>query len=144
MNQDFQYTTLNIFFLEQDPKQITSVKKISDLQHETLRFSFKDSFERLGAEVTALNIPPDIIILGAGLSFSDAVTVLTQIKNDENIKLIPVIMLTYEDNPSVKRAVHKIGASRVLKINDDIDFLQEMFRNMKAFWKDIAILPPIL
>jgi two-component system response regulator len=87
-------------------------------------------------------ITPDIILLDLNLPKRNGREVLTEIKNDELLKKIPVVILT------ISRAEEDIIKSYELHANCyitkavDLNQFMKVFRSIENFWFSIVRLPP--
>jgi len=85
---------------------------------------------------------PDLIMLDLNLPRKDGREVLAEIKKDDNLRLIPVVVLT------TSRADQDILRSYQLNANcyitKPVDFNQflEVVRSIEAFWLFVVTLPP--
>ena len=85
---------------------------------------------------------PDVIMLDLNLPRKDGREVLAEIKKDDNLRLIPVVVLT------TSRADQDILRSYQLNANcyitKPVDFNQflEVVRSIEAFWLFVVTLPP--
>ena len=85
---------------------------------------------------------PDLILLDLNLPRKDGREVLAEIKSNEHLKTIPVVVLT------TSRADQDILRSYQLNancyINKPVDFNQflEVVRSIEAFWLYVVTLPP--
>jgi two-component system, chemotaxis family, response regulator Rcp1 len=99
------------------------------------------SFLRREGEYSAA-ARPDLILLDLNLPKMDGREVLAEIKNDEDFKRIPVVVLT------TSRAEEDVLKSYNLHANcyitKPIDFSQfsRVVKSIKEFWLSIVVLPP--
>ncbi len=101
---------------------------------EALKFLRKD--ERYGEAIT-----PDIIFLDINLPKIDGTEVLSIIKNDDVLKVIPVIMLTTSDaEKDVMKAYYNHANCYITK-PVDIEKFMEVIQTIKSFWINIVKLP---
>lgn len=64
-----------------------------------------------------------ILLLDLSIPGVDGIEVLEKIKQDTNLKKIPVIILTVSDNPDIVERCHKLGCSTyIVKPTKDEDF----------------------
>lgn len=86
---------------------------------------------------------PDIILLDLNLPRKDGREVLQEIKNDELLKRIPVVILTTSDNEMDILATYNLHAN--CYITKPVDFSQFMtvVKSMETFWFSIVKLPPL-
>ena len=84
---------------------------------------------------------PELILLDLHLPGRDGLTLLRQIKTDEAMKAIPVIILTTSDALSDIAVCYQYGAnSYVKKPNDFTGFIQTITR-LVDFWFALTLLP---
>jgi CheY-like chemotaxis protein len=84
---------------------------------------------------------PDIIFLDINLPRIDGKEVLTRIKNDENLKFIPVVILTTSD--SEKDIMDSYMSHANCYITKPVDFNKfiQVVNTIKNFWISIVKLP---
>lgn len=86
---------------------------------------------------------PDLILLDLNLPKKSGFEVLTEIKNDEKLRVIPVIILTTsDDEKDVNDAYSQYANSYVTKPVDFKQFL-EVVELIEDFWLTIVKLPKI-
>jgi CheY-like chemotaxis protein len=84
---------------------------------------------------------PSIIVIDLNLPGTDGREVISQIKEDKNLKYIPVIVLTTSSNPKdIEICYRYCIASYILK-PIDIDRLVKTIQTFLTYWLDIVILP---
>lgn len=77
---------------------------------------------------------PGLILLDIGLPRKSGLEVLSYLKNDESLKLIPVIMFTTSQRDEDIRAAYEDGAnSYITKPVDFAEFVQTV-KNLKIYW----------
>ena len=85
---------------------------------------------------------PDLILLDLNLPKKDGRDVLAEIKQDKNLKRIPVVVLTTSSaEEDVVRAYNLHANAYVTKPVDLTQFL-EVIRTIEAFWLAVVTLPP--
>lgn len=83
---------------------------------------------------------PDIIILDINIPIFNGHEVLRQIKEDPNLKKIPVIMLTTSSNPKdINLAYENHSNSYVKKPLDMEEFLEAILK-IEQFWLQLSTL----
>ncbi len=99
-----------------------------------------DYLYKRGAHATAKR--PDMILLDLNLPKIDGREVLEQIKNDPNLKRIPVIVLTTSDAQSDILKMYDSHAN--CYITKPVDFAQfiNVVKSIENFWLSIVQLPP--
>lgn len=87
---------------------------------------------------------PDLILLDLNLPKKDGLEVLSEIKNDDKLKLIPVIIMTISNEERDIFTSYNLHANayiiKPLKYNQFI----EAIRSLENFWFTIVKLPPKL
>lgn len=85
---------------------------------------------------------PDLIILDLNLPKMDGIEVLREIKGDESLKCIPVIILTTSIAEEDLIETYKHNANCYINKPFDFDHFIKVINNIKNFWLDTAKLPP--
>jgi len=101
-----------------------------------------DYLFRRGSYTDPASAPrPGIIILDLNMPGTDGRRVLTEIKNDADLKSIPTIVMTNSDDERDITACYKLGANTYMrKLLDWPHFLKAMTR-LREYWFEIAVLP---
>ena len=84
---------------------------------------------------------PGIILLDLNLPGTDGREVLTVIKQDENLKTIPVIVLTTSSDERDIAACYKAGANSYVTKPVDLDGLFHALQRLQEFWLEVAVYP---
>jgi two-component system, chemotaxis family, response regulator Rcp1 len=146
MNDMVNFPLINILLVEDNPGDIRLTKEVlkegkirNNLSvvtdgEEALLF-LKKSGEYKGA------FTPDIILLDLNLPKKDGREVLSQIKEDPILKLIPVIVLTTSDAEQDIMNMYAHHAN--CYITKPVDFNQfiNVIRSIENFWLTIVKLP---
>jgi two-component system, chemotaxis family, response regulator Rcp1 len=146
MNSQISFSLINILLVEDNPGDIRLTKEVlkegkirNNLNvvtdgEEALLFlrktgQYKDVFT------------PDIILLDLNLPKKDGREVLSQIKDDPILKLIPVIVLTTSDAEQDIMNMYAHHAN--CYITKPVDFNQfiNVIRSIENFWLTIVKLP---
>ena len=84
---------------------------------------------------------PDLILLDINLPKIDGMEVLAEIKNDQDLKSIPVVMLTTSDSENdIVRSYNNHANCYITKPVDFRKFI-EVIQAIKDFWISIVKLP---
>ena len=86
---------------------------------------------------------PAVILLDLNLPGTDGRDVLKEIKADENLKVIPVLVLTSSSDERDIEACYQAGANSYVRKPVDMSGLIQAIERLKEFWLGIAILPPV-
>ncbi|MBD2251525.1 response regulator [Nostoc parmelioides] len=84
---------------------------------------------------------PSIILLDLNLPGTDGREILAQIKQDRNLKHIPVIVLTTSCNPKDIEICYRYCAASYILKPIDINRLVKTIHSFLTYWLDIVILP---
>lgn len=84
---------------------------------------------------------PDLVLLDLGLPKKDGREVLAEIKSDENLKTIPVVIMTASDCEQDMQDCERLGVDAY--ITKPVDFAKfiEILRQLKNSWSADVILP---
>lgn len=84
---------------------------------------------------------PDLILLDINLPKMDGIEVLNEIKTDDHLKVIPVVMLTTSDSEKdILKSYQSYANCYITKPVDFRNFL-EVIQAIKDFWINIVQLP---
>lgn len=84
---------------------------------------------------------PDLILLDLNMPGVDGRQVLQRIKNIENLRSIPVVVLTTSKDVRDIESCYEIGASTYIQKPVSFQGLTEAIKTMKEYWFGVAILP---
>ncbi len=85
---------------------------------------------------------PDLILLDLNLPKKDGRDVLKEIKKDDTLKCIPVVVLTSSIRDEDLIETYKNNANCYIAKPTDLDNLIKVVQNIGEFWLDIVKLPP--
>lgn len=85
---------------------------------------------------------PDLILLDLNLPLMDGREVLNQIREDQDLTDIPVVVLTTSEDEGDILKAYKLHAN--CYITKPVDFIQftEIIRQVEGFWLQLVKLPP--
>ena len=85
---------------------------------------------------------PDLILLDLNLPLKDGREVLADIKADEALKRIPVVVLTtsHADEDILKS--YNLSANCYITKPVDLDQFLKVVKSIESFWLEVVILPP--
>ena len=86
-------------------------------------------------------VTPDLILLDINLPKIDGMEVLAEIKKDENLKIIPVVMLTTSDSENDIVKSYNNHANCYITKPVDFNKFMEVVQMIKDFWISIVKLP---
>ncbi|MES1199907.1 MAG: response regulator [Pseudomonadota bacterium] len=84
---------------------------------------------------------PGLILLDLNMPGLDGRRTLQQIKATEDLRDIPVVILTTSDDERDIRDCYAFGANTYIQKPVDLDSLFAAIRRLKEYWFEIALLP---
>lgn len=85
---------------------------------------------------------PDLILLDLNLPRKDGREVLAEIKSDERLKRIPVVVLTTSQAEEDVLKAYNLNANCYVTKPVDLDQFIKVVRSIEDFWFQIVHLPP--
>lgn len=85
---------------------------------------------------------PDLVLLDLNLPRKDGREVLAEIKADEDLRSIPVIVLTTSQAEADIRKSYKLHANCYIVKPVDFDRFIDVVKGIEAFWCSLVRLPP--
>jgi len=85
---------------------------------------------------------PDLILLDLNLPKKDGREVLAEIKTDENLKRIPVVILTMSQSEEDILKTYNLHANCYITKPIDLAQFFKVVQSIQDFWLGIVILPP--
>ncbi len=86
---------------------------------------------------------PSVILLDLNLPGTDGRDVLVEIKNDAQLKLIPVVVLTTSSDDRDIAMCYEAGANSYMKKPVDMHGFVSSIQRLKDYWFEIVILPKV-
>ncbi|WP_022851176.1 response regulator [Limisalsivibrio acetivorans] len=84
---------------------------------------------------------PDLILLDLNLPKKDGREVLQEIKEDSDLRRIPVVVLTTSESEDDIRKVYSLHANCYIKKPVDLDDFDRVVKTIEAFWLNLVRLP---
>ena len=86
---------------------------------------------------------PDLILLDLNMPRKDGREVLAEVKSDDDLKIIPVVVLT--TSKAEQDVVKAYGLHANCYISKPVDFDQfaAVIRAIEQFWFNVVLLPPV-
>lgn len=88
--------------------------------------------------------PPDLILLDLNLPRKDGRELLAEIKADDRLKRIPVVVLTTSQAEDDIARAYSLYANCYITKPMDLDQFARVIRSIEDFWMTTAKLPPPL
>lgn len=98
-----------------------------------------------GAEAIAMlrdrQVVPGLILLDLNMPGLDGRRVLAILKGDEELRRIPVVILTTSADERDVEECYQLGANTYIQKPVDLDGLFAAIQRLKDYWFEIALLP---
>jgi CheY-like chemotaxis protein len=82
-----------------------------------------------------------LILLDLNLPGIDGREVLRRIKQDEELKLVPIVVFTTSNNPKDIETCYRQGANSYIIKPMDFSLLKRSIQTLLEYWFDITVLP---
>lgn len=84
---------------------------------------------------------PDIILLDLNMPRKDGRAALAEIKSNENLKSIPVIIFTTSNNKDDIQVTYKMGSSSFITKPSTFEELVKVTEEIENYWSKTVLLP---
>ena len=137
---------IDILVIEDNPDETSLIAKIIDIHKWNINFNnVKDGIEAMDylhkRGRYKDNKTPSLILLDLNLPKKSGLEVLKEIKTDNVLKCIPVIVLTISTDDKDILESYKYHANAYISKPDNLDKLIEEICTFKEFWFNIVQLP---
>ena len=138
---------IQILLVEDNPADARLTQEAiedTDFRHQLhLAEDGEEAMEFLYQEGEFADAPrPDLILLDLNLPGMDGREVLAEIKSDENLKSIPVIVLTTSTAQQDLLYSYGLRANSYVNKPIDRDRFNDMIKSVMEYWINISTLPP--
>jgi len=101
-----------------------------------------DYLYRRGAYADSPNTPlPGIILLDLNMPGTDGREVLEELKNDQALGLIPIIVLTTSADERDVQDCYSMGANSYIQKPLDFEGFMKAMSGLKDYWFEVVVLP---
>jgi chemotaxis family two-component system response regulator Rcp1 len=147
MNNEESSKTIEILLVEDNPADIRLAQEaFKDAKVCNILHTVGDGVEAMAflrrqgkyAEVAR----PDLILLDLNLPKKDGREVLAEIKTDERLKLIPVVILTVSKDEEDILKTYNLHANCYITKPIDFEQFMKVVKGIEEFWLTIVKLPP--
>lgn len=139
---------IDILVIEDNPDETSLIAKIIDIHKWNINFNnVKDGIEAMDylhkRGRYKDNKTPSLILLDLNLPKKSGLEVLKEIKTDNVLKCIPVIVLTISTDDKDILESYKYHANAYISKPDNLDKFIESIHTFKEFWFNIVQLHKI-
>jgi CheY-like chemotaxis protein len=147
MNNEESSKTIEILLVEDNPADIRLAQEaFKDAKVRNILHTVGDGVEAMAflrrqgkyADVAR----PDLILLDLNLPKKDGREVLAEIKTDERLKLIPVVILTVSKDEEDILKTYNLHANCYITKPIDFEQFMKVVKSIEEFWLTIVKLPP--
>lgn len=86
---------------------------------------------------------PDLVLLDLVLPKKDGIQVLTEIREEDQLSAIPVVVLTASDDDSDRQRCEFLHIDAFIPKPVNLEKFLEVIRQLKRFWLNDVVLPGI-
>jgi two-component system response regulator len=147
MNNEEISKNIEILLVEDNPADIRLAQEaFKDAKVHNILYTVGDGVEamaflrRQGKYADAPR--PDLILLDLNLPKKDGREVLAEIKTDERLKLIPVVILTVSKDEEDILKTYNLHANCYITKPIDFEQFMKVVKGIEEFWLTIVKLPP--
>jgi chemotaxis family two-component system response regulator Rcp1 len=147
MNNEEISKNIEILLVEDNPADVRLAQEaFKDAKVHNVLYTVGDGVEAMAflrrqgkyAEVGR----PDLILLDLNLPKKDGREVLAEIKTDEHLKLIPVVILTVSKDEEDILRTYNLHANCYITKPIDFEQFMKVVKGIEEFWLTIVKLPP--
>jgi two-component system response regulator len=134
---------IDILLVEDNPADVRLTQEaFKDARVPNRLHVARDGVEALSMlrDATGAVPRPDLILLDLNLPRKDGREVLEDIKQDETLRHIPVVILSTSQSEQDIARSYRLGANAFVTKPVDIDRFFEVIRSLEQFWLDTARL----
>jgi two-component system, chemotaxis family, response regulator Rcp1 len=147
MNNEESSKTIEILLVEDNPADIRLAQEaFKDAKVRNILHTVGDGVEAMAflrrEGKYADEARPDLILLDLNLPKKDGREVLAEIKTDERLKLIPVVILTVSKDEEDILKTYNLHANCYITKPIDFEQFMKVVKGIEEFWLTIVKLPP--
>ncbi len=134
MTGSLEQVTLQILLIDDDPDHVLLIRRaLRDLGNERSVDTVSDGEQALDMLRSAA-VCPDLILLDINMPGFSGFEVLIQVRRDERLRRIPVVMLTSSDAQSDIARAYELGASGYIAKPSHYQDLRAVLGNTMLYW----------
>jgi len=138
---------LGVLLVEDDPGDVLIAQEALKASRLTSKLTVVsdgvEAIKYLRRQDTYRDVPrPDLILLDLNLPRKDGREVLAEIKEDPELRLIPVVVLTTSEAERDLLRSYDLHANAFVVKPIDLDRFIEIVQTIESFWFTVVKLPP--
>ena len=141
-------TDFHILLVDDSPSDVVIIERAlreEDVCHRltTLHdgLAALDYLRRLDDPEATADLEPDLILLDLNLPGLDGCQVLTAIKSDPTLRMIPVVILTTSSRDEDIFQSYDAGANSYIRKPDEYPRYRELVSTLRRYWHETALRP---
>ncbi len=147
MNAQEHRTVVEILLVEDNPGDVRltreALKDAKVRNHLSVVEDGDQAMQFLRGEGTYADAPhPDLVLLDLNLPGKDGRAVLAEIKRDEKLRRVPVVVLTTSRSEEDILRAYNLNANCYVTKPVDFEQFLHVVRSIEDFWVEIVKLPP--
>ena len=147
MTTDMQTRAVELLLVEDNPGDvrltIEALKEGRVINHLTVAKDGEEAIAFLRRQGPYANAArPDLIMLDLNLPRKGGLEVLAEIKEDADLKLIPVVVLTTSQAEQDVLRTYQLHANCYIVKPVDLNQFMAVVQAIKSFWLAVVMLPP--
>ena len=134
---------ISVLLVEDDPGDVVLIEEA--FEHNKVRNSLKivgDGVEAMEFLRNPANSRPDLVLLDLNLPRKDGREVLEEIKSDDVLKRIPVVVLTTSKAEEDVLRTYNLHANCYVTKPVDLEKFMVVVKSIDVFWLTVVTLPP--
>lgn len=138
--------TIQILLVEDDPGDVILTKRLFEdirtaLQLHVVGDGVK-AMAYLQCEAPYTQVPRlDLILLDLNMPKKSGCEVLREMKSDEALRSIPVVVLTTSDHDIDIKSAYRLGANSYITKPSGLDAFTQVIESLDSFWLNTVKLP---
>lgn len=137
---------VEVLLVEDDEAEADLTREILEYESISVRLNtVEDGMEAMAYLLQqgeyANAVRPDVILLDLNMPRKDGREVLKELKNDDQLKHIPVLVLTNSSSEKDILTAYYLGANCYLKKPMGLDDFAYLMKSLNEFWFKLAKLP---
>ena len=131
---DTAATTLSVYLIDDDPDHTLIIRRALKQVSPEVRVETVSDGEAALAFLRQTEERPDLILLDINMAGLSGFDVLTQLKRDDRLRLIPVIMLTSSELATDVARAYELGASGYISKPSYLHDVRAVLGNTLLYW----------
>lgn len=132
-----------ILLVENDPADQFLIKQALNQAFNDIKLIISENGKSAidNLEKMDLKLEPDLILLDLNMEIMGGKEFLKNLKSNQIMRKIPVVMLTTSDHFQDIEDCYNLGASGYIHKPLESNVLVEKFEIMRAYWYEVCLLP---